>query len=465
MTPTRARTRTRERVNAVAERYAKHVNPEFVRLLGVLGYGRVFTRAKGTRLVDDKGREYLDLLAGFGSVPLGHNHPRVIAALKRLLDEDALHFCHIAPSAAAGELAEALVARLPAPLDVVLYSSSGAEAVEGAMKLARAATGRPRFVSCEGGFHGTNPGALSLMGADRLRKPFEPLLAGCVRVPFGDLTRLADALAREDVAAFVVEPIQGEGGAVLPPAGYLKEAAALCRKHGTLFVADEIQTGLGRTGAFLACEAEHVVPDVVTLAKGLSGGVVPIAATVTSRAIHRQAYGTMERFDLHSSTYAGNALGCTAALETLRVIDDESLASRAASVGARLRDRLKLDLAGHPLVREVRGRGLMIAIELGPTGRGALDGLAPSLVEAAAKNVYGQWAALKLLEAGFVAQPASHRWNVLKLTPPLVLSDAEADDAAAAITRVLGEYRSLPKLLAEVAARIGSQAMRGGEFR
>jgi putrescine aminotransferase len=342
----------------------------------------------------------------------------------------------------------------------VLYSSSGAEAVEGAMKLARAATGRSRFVSCDGGFHGTNPGALSLMGADRLRRPFEPLLPNCARVPFGDLTRLADALAREDVAAFVVEPIQGEGGAVLPPPGYLKEAAALCRKHGTLFVADEIQTGLGRTGSFLACDEEGVIPDVVTLAKGLSGGIVPIAATVTTRALHRAAYGSMDRFDLHSSTFAGSALGCTAALETLRVIDDEKLAARAAAAGLRLRTRLARDLAGHPLVREVRGRGLLLAVELGPVEAG----FGAPLAEAASKNVYGQWAALKLLEAGFVAQPASHSWNVLKLTPPLILSDAEADDAAAAIARVLGEYRSIPKVLADAAVRAGRQALRGWEI-
>lgn len=449
-------------MNAVAERYAKHVNPEFVRLLGVLGYGRVFTRAQGTRLVDDKGAEYLDLLAGFGSAPLGHNHPRIVARLHALLDESPLHFCHIAPSAAAGELAEALVARLPAPLDVVLYSSSGAEAVEGAMKLARAATGRSRFVSCEGGFHGTNPGALSLMGADRLRAPFEPLLPNCARVPFGDLTRLAEALARENVAAFVVEPIQGEGGAVLPPPGYLKEAAALCRKHGTLFVADEIQTGLGRTGSFLACDAEGVIPDVVTLAKGLSGGIVPVAATVTTRALHKAAYGSMDRFDLHSSTFAGSALGCTAALETLRVIDDETLAARAASTGTRLLAALRRDLAGHPLVREVRGRGLLLAVELGPAEPGS--GLMAPLAEAASKNVFGQWAALKLLEAGFIAQPASHAWNVLKLTPPLILSDAEADGAASAIAAALGEYRSLPKLLADAAVRMGRQALRGWEI-
>ena len=444
-------------MSAVAERYARHVNPQLVKLLGVLGYGRIFTRAKGTRLWDEAGREYVDLLAGFGSAPLGHNHPRLVARLRELLDEDPLVFCHIAPAPAAAALAEALVARMPAPLDVCLFSSSGAEAVESAMKLARAATGRSRFVSCEGGFHGTNPGALSLMGDARLRKPFEPLLAGVTRVPFGELEPLERALAKDDVAAFVVEPILGEGGAVLPPAGWLAAAAALCRKHGTLFVADEIQTGLGRTGAFLACEAEGVIPDVVTLAKGLSGGLLPVAVAVTTRAIHQEAYGSIDRFDLHASTFGGNALSCGVGLETLQILDDESLGDHSMLVGARLRDSLAKRLADHPLVREVRGRGLLLAIEIGPRDRGPLG-------EGISRTMFGQWAALKLLEAGWVAQPASHRWNVLKLTPPLVLTVEEADRAAVAIASILDEYRSLPKLVADVAVRVGRRALSGWEF-
>lgn len=445
------------------DKFARHVNPAFVKLLGVLGYGRVFTRAQDVWLWDDQDRRYLDCLAGFGAVNIGHNHPRLLARLKAFLDEQALNLNHLGPAAPAAELAEKLAALLPEPLEIALFSSSGAEGVEAAMKLAQAATGRRGFVSCRGGFHGTNLGALSVMGEPRLRRPFEPLLPDCEAVAFGDLAALERALARKP-AAFVVEPIQAEAGVLLPPEGYLRRAQALCRERGALLILDEVQTGLGRTGRMFAFESEDFVPDVLVLAKSLGGSIAPIAATVVSRELHEKAYGSMDRFDLHSSTFAGNAFAATAALETLNILGDDGLAARAETRGAELLEALKQGLAGHPLVRSVRGRGLLVGIELGPTENGLINNAAPGLVEAVSEKVFGQWAALKLLEKGIVCQPASHHWNVLRLEPPLTIDAAETARAARLVVETLNEYQGLPALLTDVSLRLGRQCLNGGAF-
>src|SRR6185436_10559714 len=261
------------------ERYARHVNPALVKLLGMFGYGRVFTRALGVELWDSEGRRYVDLLAAFGAAGLGHNPRRLVDRMREALSEELCHLMHVGPQALAGELGEALARRLPA-LPIMLPSLSGGEAVEAAIKLARAATGRAMIVSCEGGFHGTGLGNLSVMGHRRWRAPFEPLLPECRRVPFGDLRALERVLEKHRVAALLLEPIQAEAGVVLPPEGYLREAQALCRRHGALLVLDEVQTGLGRTGRWFAFEhAPGLDPDVVVLGKTLGGALIPVAVT------------------------------------------------------------------------------------------------------------------------------------------------------------------------------------------
>jgi putrescine aminotransferase len=449
---------------SVAARYARHVNPSFVKLLGVLGYGRVFTRAKDVWIWDDQGRKYLDFLAGFGSVNLGHNHPELLARLRRVLDEDVLGLSHVGPAPLAAALGEALAARLPAPLEVSIFANGGGDAVEQALKLARAATRRPRLVAAANGFHGTNLAALSLTSIERMRAPFEPLLPGCELVPFGDLDRLERALRGDKVAAFLVEPVQAEGGVIPPPPGYLAAAAALCQRHGTLLVLDEVQTGLGRTGRRFAFEAEGVVPDLLCLAKGLSGGLVPVAATVTSRKVFERGYGTVERFDLGSSTFAGNALSCAAALATLEILDAERLTENAAARGEELLRGVRRRLAGHPLVKEVRGRGLLVGVELGPTASGLASRLTAGVVASVSEKVFGHWAAVKLLERGVVCQPAAHAWSVLKLEPPLTVTEEHVAQAVDALGHVLDEYRRLPRLVADVAQRLGTQGLRGWGF-
>jgi putrescine aminotransferase len=300
------------------------------------------------------------------------------------------------------------------------------------------------------------------MSDKKMRGPFEPLLAGCQTIPWGDLAALERALAKKTVAGFLVEPIQGEGG--IRVSGWLREAQALCKKTGTLLLLDEVQTGIGRTGSLFAYQDEGFVPDVLVLGKALGGGIAPISVAITSADVHARAYGTMDRFDLHASTFGGNAFACVAGLETLAIVDDEKLVANARARGEQLVAGLRARLGGHPLVREIRGRGLLVGVELGPTDSGWLNKLAPSLVANVSKNVFGQWAALKLLERGILCQPASQSWNVLRLEPPLTIQPAEIDALVTALADVLGEYQGIAGLLTDVTGRVGRQYMAGWAF-
>jgi putrescine aminotransferase len=430
------------RLHPAVAGYARHVNPAFVELLNVLGYGRLYQRALDVWLWDQRGNRYLDCLAGFGSANLGHNHPRLVSRLSQFLASEPLNNFHVGPSPYMAELGAALAHD---GLEVTLFCNSGAEAVEAAMKLARVATGRRKFVYCDGGYHGTSFGTLAVMGDARKRAAFVD--AENVQIPFGDAAALKEALDR-DVAAFVVEPIQGEGGVRVAPPGYLEEARALCHRAGALLVLDEVQTGIGRTGRLFCAEA---VPDVRVAAKALGGGMASIGVACTTAELHRKAYGSMDRFDWHSSTFGGNSFACVAALETLRILEDEKLLQNAAARGQQLISGLRARLAGHPFVREVRGEGLLVGIEIGPAHRGWLK-------EVASRKVFGHWVSLKLLERGIVCQPAALRWDVLKVEPPLTIGEAEIALFVDALAGIFDEYRDLPALLGDVAKRLARLA-------
>lgn len=430
---------------STAERYARHVDPAFVKLLGVLGYGRQFTRASGSWIEDANGRKYLDLLSGFGSASIGHNHPRLVAHLRSFFDDEPLNLNHTGVSERPAALAEQLAQTAP-PLDAALFSNSGAEAVETAMKLARSATKRTRILYCEGAYHGLTFGALSVSATKRMRAPFEPLLPDCTAIPFDDLEALDRALDRS-VAAFLVEPIQIEGGVRFPRDGYLRAARELCAKRGALFLLDEVQTGLGRTGAMYAFEHEAATPDALILAKSIGGSIAPIGVTLTTRTLQRKAFGSMRTFDLHGSTFAGNAFACAAASETLRIIADEALVARSRDHGAEWLAALRVRLAGHPLIAEIRGRGLLVAIEL------------------RAPDVAGQWLSLAMLERGLIVQPASQVWRVLRLEPPLTISREELAHATAIIGEVFDANRSVAPMLARTGIRAAAQFLNRGRFR
>ena len=452
----------------VLETYERHVNPTFTKLLGLLGYGRVWSRGEGTRVFDDTGKSYLDMLAGFGATNLGHNHPDLHRALIEALEANPLHVCHVGPTPHEAAVGERLSRSAGEPFAIGMMSSSGAEAVEAAIKIARAATRRKGVLYCKGGFHGLSIGTLSIMGAPRLRGPFEPLLGHCVPVPFGEVDALKQALASKRFACFVVEPIQAEAGVIVPPAGYLAAARELCTQFGTQLVFDEVQTGVGRTGTTYAFHGEGVTPDLLVLAKGLGGGIVPVGATLCSRELHQRAYGGLDRFDAHGSTFAGNALACAAAIATLDIVERERLAERAATLGSYLLDRLGARIGNHPLVRDIRGRGLLVGVELGTTATGILQGigarlasLSPVAGRLAPPPFVGQWISVRLLEAGFLCQPTAHEWDVLKIEPPLTISEAELDSFVAALGDVLDDYRSAAVILKDVGVRMAQRGAKG----
>ena len=318
-----------------ADRYSlhsKYLNEQMVRVLRTIGYDVGFCSGSGQYLYDRAGTKYLDLLSGFGVFAMGRNHPAIRDALKNVLDADLPNLVQMDVSVLAGVLAERLL-RLVPQLDKVVFTNSGAESVEAAIKFARAATRRPGIVYCEHAFHGLSYGALSIMGDKMFRTGFEPMLPACVEVPFNDLATLERALAPRNAAAFVVEPIQGKG-VNLPDPGYLKGAAEICRRYGTLFVADEIQTGLGRTGRFLAIEHYNVEPDIVLIAKALSGGHVPVGALLTRKRIFESVFDRMDRAVVHGSTFGKNDLAMAAGIVTLDLLTTGGMIANADRASA-----------------------------------------------------------------------------------------------------------------------------------
>jgi len=337
---------------------AAHFLPVVKRLPLVLVEGR------GARVRDAEGREYVDLTGGWGVTCIGHSHPALVEAIcaqaGRLMQTTNLFYTQ-----SQLDLLDRISPLLPQGLTRSFFVSSGAEAMDGALKLAHRATGRTKFVSTLNGFHGRTIGALSVIGQAKHRDPYRALLPEPVFVPFGDLAA-ARAAIDDRTAAFVVEPIQGEGGVNVPPPRYLAALQELCHEHGALLILDEIQTGIGRTGKLFACEHEGVSPDVMTLGKGLGGGF-PIAAFVTTEDVA----ATVSLGD-HGGTYAGNPLACAAADAVLRVVTQEKLSERAADLGERVMQRLRKFAAEHAgVVDDVRGRGLLIGMSLTDAERAA----------------------------------------------------------------------------------------------
>ena len=327
----------------------RYLNPQMGRILRTLGFDKTWVGGEGAHLIDADGERYLDLFGGYGVFAIGRNHPEAIAAVQDVMAARTGNLPQLGVTLLSGVLAEQLLARAPGSVAAMVPANTGTEAVEAAIKIARAATGRPRILYAAHAFHGLTLGSLSLNGDEIFREGFGPLLPGCAAVPFGELDALEDELARGDVAAFVVEPIQGKG-VNLPPDGYLEGAQRLCRAAGALFVCDEVQTGIGRTGRFLALEHWGLQPDMICVAKALSGGFVPIGGVLVSRAAFDRVFDGMERAVRHGSTFGGNDLAAAAGLATLRVLDQEGLVERSARMG-----ELLLELT-RPLVRALRGR-------------------------------------------------------------------------------------------------------------
>jgi ornithine--oxo-acid transaminase len=444
-----------------AERFAlhtRHLNEQMVRVLKTIGYDVGFCRGRGQYLYDRDGAEYLDLLSGFGVFALGRNHAAVRDALKSVLEAELPNLVQMDVSALAGVLAERLLGHMPY-LDKVFFANSGAEAVETAIKFARAATRRTGIVYCEHAFHGLSYGALSLNGDAIFRTGFEPLLPDCAGIPFNDLAALEQALASRQVAAFIVEPIQGKG-VNLPDDDYLRGALDLCRRHGTLFVADEIQTGIGRTGRFLAVEHWGVEPDMVLLAKSLSGGHVPVGAVMTRKWVFDKVFNRMDRAVVHGSTFAKNDLAMAAGIASLDVLKSEGLIENAARAGERLLRSFSAMIGRYELMKDVRGKGLMIGVEFGPPRSLKLKA-SWNLLEAANKGLFCQLITIPLFKQHrILTQVAGHGSHTVKLLPPLVLSGHDCEWIERAFDAVIADSHKVPGAVWSLGKTLVDHAMR-----
>jgi acetylornithine/succinyldiaminopimelate/putrescine aminotransferase len=423
------------------EQYALHsqyVNPSLARVQTIIGFDKRYVRGEGSYLWDAGGNRYLDLLSGYSVFNLGRSHSVVKQALQDVLSADRPNLVKMDCPLLAGLLAEELVKRMPAGLDAVFFANSGADAVDTAFKFARAATKRPRTLYLEHAFHGLTLGTLAANGGKEFRKGFEPLLGGFDAVPMNDLGALEKHLRHRDVAAFIVEPIQGKG-VYIPVGNYLPEAQRLCRKYGTLFICDEVQTGMGRTGRFLCCEHWNLEPDIVTLSKSLGGGYIPVSATITRRRIHDATFSHLDRCQVHSTTFGQNELAMTAGLATLHVLDEERLIERAAAMGEKLRKRLAALQERYEVIADVRGKGLMIGIEFKAPKSLALRA-AWTAAETAHRGLFAQLVAMALMrEHRVLTQVAGPDVNIIKLLPPLIIGEEEVGIIVSAFDAEMAE--------------------------
>ena len=417
-------------------------NAYLTRALEIIGFDHDWVRGEGAYLWNSQGERYLDLLSGYSVFNLGRSHPKIKAALHELLDMDRPNLVKMDSPLLAGLLSEALVQRMPPGLDVVFFLNSGAEAVETAVKFARAATKKPRMLYLDHAFHGLTLGTLSLNGGAAFREGFGPLMSGFDPVEMDDLAALEAELRKGDVAGFIVEPIQGKG-VYIPRDDYLPEAQRLCRKHKTLFICDEVQVGMGRSGRFLSCEHWGLEPDIVTLAKSLGGGYAPVSAVVTRRSIHDKTFNNLKRCQVHSTTFGQNELAMAAGLATLHVMEEEGLVKRAEEMGARLLAGLGALKERYEMIAEVRGKGLIIGIEFQPPKSMGLRA-AWAAGEAAEKGMFAQLVVMTLMrDHHILVQVGGPGVNIIKLLPPLIIGEAEVAAIVNAFDLSLAEAQHL----------------------
>ncbi len=438
--------------------HSRYINPVLARVLQIIGFDKTYVRAKGCTLSDAEGQDYLDFLAGWGVFNVGRNHPSAIQVLHDVLDLDLANLVQMDTPLLGGLLAEALVKRTPPGIEAVHFVNSGAEATEAAIKFSRCATKKPRVLFCHHGFHGVTYGALSVTSNELFREGFAPLLPGCQAIPFNNLEALEAELSRGDVAAFIVEPIQGEGVNV-PSAEFLPEAHRLCRKHGALLVVDEILTGLGRTGRFFAFEHWGVEPDIITIAKGLSAGLVPVGAVLTRPTIFRAAYSRLDRCLACASTFSENNLAMAAGLAALHILDEEDLVGNAARRGEQLVRELRRLQENCSLIRDVRGKGLLIGVEFGEPDSFALK-IPWKLLQKARPDLFAQVVVTALFtHHRILTEVAGSGESVLKLRPPLSVTEAEVTTCVQALKDILARVQSFPGPLWEFGMSLAKHAL------
>lgn len=433
----------------------EHINPAFTKALRTIGFDRNYVRAEGQYLWDDRDNKYLDMLAGYGVFNVGRNNATIKKALVDFLNCNYPSLVQLDAPLLSGLLAKELKKRMPCPLDFVYFTNSGTEGVEAAIKFARCATGHTGIIHAEKSFHGLTTGSLALNGDDSFKEGFSSLMPDTFTVPFNDLEALEETLAANNIAAFIVEPIQGKG-VNIPDKGYLSEAARLCRKYKALFIADEVQTGLGRTGKFLALEHdEGVDPDIVILSKALSGGYVPVGAVITREWIFNKVFSSMQRSVVHSSTFGQGSLAMVAGLATLDYIDDKNLIENARKMGDLTGTLLQGLSEQYEFIHDVRWRGLMIAIEFSEPKSFGLR-TAWNLTHKLNKDLFPQAVTMPLLQDHqILTQVAGHHIDVIKLIPPLVIDEEDINYFVNSFKKVMNDLHKFPGPVWEVLSRIG----------
>lgn len=429
--------------------YKEYVNPQWVSLLNLLGLNEEYERCEGVELYTKDGRKILDFLSGYCVHNAGHNHPHIIGALQDELARKGPAMLQSHVPELAGELARRLCELAGGELNKAYFGSSGSEGVEAAIKFARATTARLGIVYALNSFHGLTAGALSLMNDEFWRDGFGPLLQDAEGVPFNDLTALEKALSTGRIAAFIVEPVQAEAGIRVPSRTYLHSAQELCRKHGALFVLDEVQTGMFRTGTFLAAHQFGLRPDIVVLAKALSGGLVPVSAVLMTDHVYNSVYSSLQRAIVHTSTFSENSLSMRAGLATLEVLEGENLGPRALRLGEEFRDNLRRALAPYEIVKEVRGAGLLCGIEFTAPRRLSLR----CFYEAFRRihpAMFGQVLVMRMFrEHKLLTQICGNSFMVLKAAPPLVVSEEQLEAFVEAIRSTVELADSSPSFWSE----------------
>ena len=423
--------------------WARTINPQFVRVLRTIGFDRTWARAEGAYLYDSDGTRYLDLLGGFGMYGVGRNNPRVCAALVEALGLETPGMLAMGTTLLPGLLAEELIGLAGGRIERCLFTSSGGESVESAIKLGRTATGRTRVIYADHAFHGLTLGALSANGGHEFTARFQPLLPGFEQVQFGDLDALEEQLRREDVALFLVEPVQGKGINIAPD-GYLAGAQELCRRYRTLFAVDEVMTGFGRTGRMFAFQHWGLEPDLVTVAKTLSGGYVPSGALLMTSSVHEAVFDSMPHAMSHGSTFAPNELAMAAGLAMLHELAEEGLVARSAQLGERLLELTRPLCEEFDVVKDVRGRGLMWAIEFAEPPGGSTT---YRMIERAQRGLFAQLVLVPLFtKRHILAQVAGHDMAVIRILPPLVLTDDDVEEFADALRATIKGAQRMPSL-------------------
>jgi putrescine aminotransferase len=426
----------------IKENYKKYVNPGLMRMFSLLNFDKKYEKAEGTRLWDSEGNQYLDFLGGYGALNLGHNPDKVLKAIKQV--EHLPNILQASMGTMTSAAAKNLAKITPGKLSHTFFANSGTEAVEGAIKLARAASGKEKIIYAEGSFHGKTMGSLSITGRTKYQKPFSPLMPASEEVPYGDPDALELKLKYGNIAAFIVEPIQGEAGIIIPPEGYLKEIRALCDKYDTYLIFDEIQTGLGRTGELFACEAEDIVPDIMCLAKSLGGGVMPVGAFTTTEDIWGKAFGGINKALLHTSTFGGNTLATAAVIAATNQIVEDRLTEQAQEKGEYLLAKLQKLADRHEMIAEVRGRGLMVGLEFKQPKDGILDKISQGMFSKLSHEYMGAMVAGTLLnDYQIITAYTLNNPNVIRLEPPLIVTYDQLDSLVGALAEIFDRYDSV----------------------